>query len=519
MPKNLLNTSDKSSFIVNLNMDKYRAICVRFLLAILWLTGISQVINELTLSSLTDIDTMSNGGGFGAVLAYFLLSIRSVSTIFTFVGVLALIWMLIGIVRMQFPKSSIPLYCILAASLSWAVVSLFHSYDTNCSLLGYQMRDEGLLTLLIYAVIFYLGTMLRRPENRSKLICGILIFGIAQVLWGFLQAQPFFPFPSSYRMVDPLLLDELRLPSGFTDSPITYAMLLAMLIALSVPTAFRDEKKIHRILAVICAGSSIIMSFKTQTIAGLIAGFGGLILTVICLIVFKKTSGRKWVIPLTAVCAACASIVWVYFSPAINGTYQTWDDQKVSCGFRLCDGGIVWDDSYYRLFTSGPYVPSVEHDFGIQNAASVMKYCWNEGAKVIGKYPVLGTGPDNFHFTQLHSSMVIANNPNSIDRPYNDYLFIGATRGILSMLLHLVLIIWCIVLAWKRRKEENGWQMMTAAGAALLYSITACVGISVLTVAPMFWMLLGMAASESIVEMPKKSRRAPKQKKKKSANN
>ena len=110
MAKNLLNTTDKSSFIVNLNMDKYRAVCVRFMLAVLWATGISQVINELTMSSLTEIDVMSNDGGFSSVLAYFLLSIRSVSTIFILFGVLALIWMLIGIVRLQIPKSSVPLY-------------------------------------------------------------------------------------------------------------------------------------------------------------------------------------------------------------------------------------------------------------------------------------------------------------------------------------------------------------------------------------------------------------------------
>lgn len=519
MPKNLLNTSDKSSFIVNLNMDKYRAVCVRFLLAVLWLTGIAQAINELTMSSLTDIDTQANVGGFGAVLAYFLLSVRSVSTVFTFIGVLALIWMLIGIVRLQFPKSCIPLYCILACSLAWGVVSLCHSFDTNCSLLGYPLRDEGLLSLLLYAVAFYLGSMLRRPENRTRFFNGIIVFGIAQVFWGFLQAQPFFPFPSSYRNIEPIMLNELRLPSGFTDSPITYAMLLAMLIAVSVPASFMAGRKLHRVLAVVCAAGSIIMSFKTQTIAGVIAGTAGFLLTVICTILFRKqTAGKKWIMPLTAFCAVCTSLVWVWFSPAVNGTYQRSNDEKLGNGFCLCDGGIVWDDSYYRIFTTGPYVPSQPHDFDINDAAGVMKYCWSEGVRVIGKYPALGTGPDNFHFTQLHSSMEILTNPNSIDRPYNDFLYIGATRGIPALIMHLILLGWCVFLAWRRRKNAYGWQLTAAAAGAVMYSLTAFVGISVLTVAPLFWMLLGIAASETIVEeSPKKKERAPKQKKKTSA--
>ncbi|MCR5305912.1 MAG: O-antigen ligase family protein [Oscillospiraceae bacterium] len=506
MAKNLLNTSDKTNFIVNLNMDKYRAVCVRFLLAILWMTGIAQAINELTYSSMPQIDILTREGGFGAVLGYILLSLRSVSTVFTFIGVLALIWMLIGVVRLQFPKSNLPLYGILTGTLVWGVVSLCHSFDTQYALMGMPQRDEGMLTLLLYAVIFYLGTMARRGENRTKLFGGLLIFGIAQIVWGFLQAQPFFPFPSSYRRVEPLSLEDLRLPSGFTDSPVTYAMLLMMLIGVAVPNAFRSEKKSHRILAVICASGSIVMSFKTQTVAGLIAGFGGLVLTAICFFLFRKNaSGRKWLMPAAALAAACLSVTWVYFSPSLNRTIDRTTDQQIENGFRLCDGGIIWDDASFRIWTAGAYVPSQPHDFEIKDSCSVLRFCWSEGIRVIGKYPALGAGPDNFQYTQLHSSMEISANPNTIDRPYNDFLYIGATRGIPAMLLHIVLIAWCLVLAWKRRKTESGWQCAAAAGAALLYCITAMVGISVLTVAPMFWMLLGAAAAEPVAEPVKRT--------------
>ena len=516
MAKNLLNTSDKTNFIVNLDMDKYRAVCVRFLLAVLWMNGIAQVINELTYSSLSKLNELSDQGGFAAFVAYFTLSLRSVSTVFTLIGVLALIWMLIGIVRLQLPKSNLPLYGILAASLSWGLVSLFHSFDTKYALLGMPLRDEGMLALLLYASIFYLGTMLRRSENRTRLFRGLFIFGIAQILWGVLQAQPFFEFPSSYSFVDPLLLRRLLLPSGFTDSPITYAMLLMALIGISVPSAFRAERKSDRILAGICAAGSVAMSFKTQTVAGLIAGFGGLLLTAVCFCLFRKTaSGKKWLMPAAALGAACLSLVWVWFSPALNGTYQTWNDEKISNGFRLCDGGIIWDDSYYRIWTSGPYAPSQPHDFEISDSVSVLKYCWSEGARVIRKYPALGTGPDNFMYTQLHSSLEISLNPNTIDRPYNDYLFIGATRGIPAMILHIVLVGWCLFLAWKRRKEAAGWQTAAAGVAALLYSVTALVGISVLTVAPLFWMLLGTAAAEPVPDPVRRAQKQPKQKKEK----
>ena len=183
----------------------------------------------------------------------------------------------------------------------------------------------------------------------------------------------------------------------------------------------------------------------------------------------------------------------------------------------LADGGIVWDDAHYRLSTSGLY-SATSAGFDIYDAAAALRYCRSEGLRVIKMYPVLGTGPDNFAFTQLHTTLILENNDNTVDRPYNDYLFIAATRGILSAVLHIVLLIVCAVLGWKHRKSAYGWILGAAGGAVLLYSLTALVGISVLTVAPLFWMLLGILAGEPLTEpIPSKKTADSKQKKQKKA--
>ena len=139
-------------------------------------------------------------------------------------------------------------------------------------------------------------------------------------------------------------------------------------------------------------------------------------------------------------------------------------------------------------------MPSAAHDFEIKESFTVIRYCWSEGVRVIKMDPVFGTGPDNFGFTQLHSSMVILRNSNSVDRPYNDFLFVAATRGIPSLLAHLAVIGFGLVIVWRRRKES--WTFPASAGAVVIYSLTALVGISVLTAAPLFWAMLGFASAD-----------------------
>lgn len=517
MAKTLFHTTEKSNFILNLDLERYRSMSAGLMLAALWTTAVSEAVNQATAPVNADFAIMIDEGGGGMILAMLLLALRSVATLFSILGVLVMIWTFIGVVRRQYPKTTVPLYLLLGGAVLWGVASLCHSYSVNDSLFGQDGRDEGLIALTMYFCMFYLGTMLRRGQYAEKFFRGLFAFGIVQNVWAILQMLPVIDFPNEYKMIDPLLYQNLRLPSGMTDSPGTFAMLLAMLIAVSVPAAYCAKKPVDRLLALLCAGLSFLSVFKTQTIPGWIAGIGGAVILCIVLIAARKRAqGKKWLLPVVALVGICGSLVWTYFTPAINGAYKTFNEEALPNGFAVYDGGLVWDDSYYRLTTSGPYSNWQDHDFDIYDSVSVLRFCWKEGVRAIRIDPIFGVGPDNFSYTQYHSSMTLVLNANTIDRPYNDYLFIAGTRGILSLVIHLAVVVWSLYLAWKKRREAYGWIYLSAAGGAVLYSLTAIVGVSVLTVAPLFWMLLGTSAAELLPEGKVwQKQRKPKKKKKK----
>ena len=550
MAKTIFGTSEKSNFILNMDIDKYRRFCGKLMLGMLWAVAASEGVNQLTYAVNSSFSDMVNAGGLSMAFALLMIMLRAVAIVFSIAGVLAIITVVIGLMRKQLTKSTAVPYLMLAALLGWAAVSLFHSYDLKTSFFGLDGRDEGWLALLIYAALFYLSTMLRRKADREYFLRGILNFGIVQGLWGFFQALPFIDYIDStkglnaYRNIDPMLYWNVRLPAGLTDSPISYAMMLGMFAAIAIPAAMFAAEKSVRLRGMVCAGLSVMMAFRTQTIAGIIAGSGALLLAVIFFAAKRKqTVGKAFAVPVTAVCATALAAGWIYAAPAINHMYYrpdktdiqqpeeglayvAWEtdiaEAQLPNGFTisdrdgnqypaLYDGGIVWDDGFYRLSTAGAYSRMRAETFNIYDAASVLRYCREQGVRAIKIDPLLGVGPDNFSYSQLRTSYTIAANQNAVDRPYNDLLYIAATRGIPSLVGYLALLAICFVLAWKRKNVLHSWTLPAAGGAVLLYTAASLTGISVLTVAPMFWCLLGMLAAEPIAEPVKTGKSSKKQ--------
>ncbi len=501
MPKTIFNTTEKSNFILNLDLDRYRAFCVKLLFALLIAVAGSACVFQLTYAVNSDLSDMLSEGGFGGALALLLIALRSISVVFSVAGVAAMIATVVGLMRSQFGKATMLPYLLVLAGLLWGTVSLINSFDNSTSFFGLNGRDEGLLSLLIYGCVFYLGSMLRRKENLSRFVTLLLGFGIAQCVWGLLQSLPLPSFPNEYRMVDPLLYQNLYLPSGFTDSPITFAMLLGLLLAVAIPCAMLSESAKQRVLALVCAACCGLLLLKTQTVAGVIAAAVAVILTAVLWCMKHKTAPAKhWLTPVVVVGALAVSFGWSWISPSLNGSYKTYNNESLQNDYVFYDGGIVWDDGFYRLATSGPYTSFVEHDFDIYDTASVLKYCHTEARRVIKKYPLVGTGPDNFTYSQLRSSMEIFQNANSIDRPYNDYLYIAATRGIPALLLYVALLAMTLWLGIGHYRKTKHWAYLAALGGVICFALTAFVGVSVLTVTPVLWMLLGILVGEPLTD-------------------
>lgn len=89
MAKTLFHSSERSNFIVNLKPERLRQLSCRVcMLAMILLTG-SMLLTELTQDVYGSLSEAISDGGTRGVLAYLVLILRSVSSMFAVGGVLA----------------------------------------------------------------------------------------------------------------------------------------------------------------------------------------------------------------------------------------------------------------------------------------------------------------------------------------------------------------------------------------------------------------------------------------------
>lgn len=475
MPKTIFHTTEKSNFILNMKTNAYYRFNLKVLLGYLVLMPV-----------------------FCIPLEFF--KVYSVPGIaFAIAGVAAMVFALIGFMKGVTPKGLFLPAGLFAGAAAFGIVSAVRSYDAQAAITGADGRSEGLLSLVFYGCIFLLGAQL--GENRFRLFKGVLWLGLVQCAWALMQALPI-GLPSVYQNLNSLLLFRLFLPSGLTGSPIFLAMLLTMLLFPAMLGAALEERAKDRMFCLVCSGVFAVFAVKTQCLLGL-AGTLLAFLAALCVACIKK-GGKKAVIAVIVTAAGIGlGVVWSILSPVMNGAYDrsTGSETAVSIGFSLYDGGIIWQDSAYRLGSSGYYVygncPNPNGTFSISSIPETYGYQWRVTADLIAKYPLDGAGPDCLVHPQLYQNYDVLSNPNVFDRCYNYFLHLPATLGIPAALCIFALFVFIAVQGAGYLKRDGSWLRTGIWGGVILYMLMLIIGTTSITVTPIFWMLAGMAVSSS----------------------
>ncbi|MBR1529826.1 MAG: O-antigen ligase family protein [Oscillospiraceae bacterium] len=475
--KTIFGTTEKSNFILNMTPESYYDYNLKILTGFLILMPLFSI--PLEFFKVYSVPGMA-------------LSI---------IGVFAIVFVFIGFMKDETPKKLyLPAY-LLGAMLIWGLVSLYNSYFYSISLFGSDGRSEGWLSLLFYGSFFLLGAQLGTDDNRLKLLHGMYYMGLAECFWSLLQMLPI-GFPDYYRNLEPLLLFDLCLPSGLAGSPVFLALILTLLMIPAFTEAVFTEDSKQKLINLICIFCFAMTAIRTQCLIGVI----GTVLAILIALVYAlvKKAGKK-LTPciITAVIAVLLAFVWSWFSPALNQTYsrETGENVQISNHFTFYDGGIIWEDSSYRLAVSGYYVrngsANPNGSFEITSLSDSYGYLWKNTLAIIKKYPLAGSGPDSLVYPQLYQNRIIASNPNVFDRCYNYYLHLAGTLGIPMLLLFLALMILTLIRGAKACKQQDSWLYFSIFSSVIVYLLLMLIGISGITSAPLFWMLAGVCISLS----------------------
>ena len=148
---------------------------------------------------------------------------------------------------------------------------------------------------------------------------------------------------------------------------------------------------------------------------------------------------------------------------------------------------------------------------GKERIGSARGYIWSRSLPVLKDHLLLGVGPDCFVFAfpqQDYLGKMYAYETASmiVDKPHNLYLQIGINQGGIALIAFVMMIGAYLVQSIKLYALKNYYQERYAVGMALMlaivgYLVAGVFNDSVVSVAPIFWVLLGVGMAINYLNM------------------
>lgn len=471
VPKTIFGTTEKSNFILNMKPETLQ----KWTAAMLMLCVLIPQIGNLFITGMNSPSSFLGSflylTGFGSILFFIIAMLRKEHT---------------------FKENKI--YWAIIFMAVWAFASYYSVFFANnmdgnsetvrTALEGELGRYEGLLSLIAYFGIFLLATTVSSERSVKILMDVIIGAGIIQAVIAVLQHIPNLDFLTKYDDLPTIALRDVMLSSGLSDSPIFFGSFLTLVSGIAIVGAVYEKNIIRARVYGIAALLFLLTGLFTSSIVPLI-GIGSAFVIAAVIILIKNSKDKtefsdgilKTPLKRYAVLAGAMVITFVIVL-LVQGIY-------------IRDKAIAYYDAYFRLFIVYSYSPV--------DKRSLYEIAWGRSLDFIKENPIFGVGPDCLAKAQNISEELQIN---AIDKSYNEYLYIAATRGIPSLAAYLVFIVYVLKRSFGGLKSFLGdtekWYRPALLAAVAAYMIQGFFSASSVTVAPVFWLAAGIVCAKKL---------------------
>ena len=339
-----------------------------------------------------------------------------------------------------------------------------NSIDIDTSIWGAYGRNEGFLSILCYYLLF-LNSKSLDEKQINIVIKTFFEVGIIQFIYCLLQV--FFRFPG-------LPLFSLNgvnyMAIGFQGNPNFLGSYCIMLLGLALMLYLVKGERKYFVLSIIF--------FINLILAQSTGPFFAFIILFIFMIVFMKIKG---IIDWKKVGVVCASFILTFIIVS-NGVElyckKVFNDKIVS-------SYTIKGDILNTLNLFGVSKGNNEENITIEDYGSGRITIWKNALKAVPKYFWLGSGIDTFGYVYSQNNKGLY-----YDKAHNEYLQILVTEGIFTLISYLSLLLLLFIDGVKSNNKLIWVLMMAFIG----YALQAFLNISVNTVAPTFYIIMGMMA-------------------------
>ena len=341
------------------------------------------------------------------------------------------------------------------------IISTIFSIDKNLSIFGKDLRHEGFLSMLSYYLLFINWKIYGTKEDIKKYIKLLVIIGVINSIYSLLQIYTPFNFIIRYAK-------DVSMASGMCGNPNFFGSLIVTVMSI-VMCNFLMNKKIDKkeIITIILLFIALINSQSTGP-------FLTFVITILFLIFFLKNKNyliiKKLIILIIILLVTYASIYFV---------------NKIGYKSERCEMCDIIES--------------------VNTGGNGRVRSWKNSLDIVKDYPIVGVGFDNFYLaypnpdikdaiTYVITNGVMKPKVNYIliyDNAHNVYLHTLVSTGILGLIPFLLLCLFTFIRGL-RFKNKLGILLLSGFVA---YSIQAFANISVVQVAPIYYLIIGLILS------------------------
>lgn len=348
-----------------------------------------------------------------------------------------------------------------------AFVSLVFSVNFNVALLGSPGRNEGFLQIITYYIIFLNCKDLNNKKSKNIILSLILFTGIMQATYAIMQ----------FYKVDSILfipiLKNAWYSTGLEVNPNFLGSVMVINLSISLGLFFSRNELKYSILGFLLVNLFFLGLLTSGTMSAVVA-LAVLVIFIIFLIIVMNFNLKTTILKSIILVISCI-FIFNNFSYNNNGHFAREIKRTSNEMVSVSKGDIK--DSY----------------------GTGRIHIWRETLKIVPKYIFTGAGIDNFYYAFEDEHLIDIKSGLYVDKAHNEYLQKLVTEGIFSLLAYLSLLFTIFYLSIKKifkEKNSKDYIFICLFLSFIGYSVQAFFNISIISVAPLYYVVLGLLSSE-----------------------
>lgn len=328
-----------------------------------------------------------------------------------------------------------------------AFLSTQNAIDFDKAFFGEKYRYEGLLTILSYYLLLLNVKSIKQEKYKKNIINLFIIIGVFQAMYALLQSYTDFPFIRRHSIS--------YMAMGLCSNPNFFGSYVVMQLLLIGYMYIYNPKKTYLALYILYAITLYIAESTGPALSVVIA---------IIFSIFVIPKKFKEIIKLLII------LILTFAFANLSLT----DIQINQFGNELQENYEITSD--IQTIVTKPK----------EEIGSGRLVVWKNSIPLVKKYWLVGCGLDNFKDAYPNWGSL------KYDKAHNVYLQIAVTNGVPALIILLLLLFIAFIKGFKIKNKIITPIYMAFIG----YSIQAFFNISVIDVAPYYYIILGLIFSE-----------------------